>query len=238
MLTVYGWMVSSLHATIIVSIRTHEGITVGADSRAVYRDLSSVDTACKINTHRDMVAAWSGRSAPGRGFDLSVITQQILEKGDLPLIERVDEFRRIALVKVGILVREAKTTEPERYRDWVSGDRVFCEVLFAGFENAKPVMYMAQIKVNPDATVNPALLRSVDTFQATEREVWPQGESMAVNEFLRRNPKAWVSTPTLPLVKLLMQIAQQAKPQTVGGPFAIVTVGADGVSWIQRGSCK
>jgi hypothetical protein len=170
-------------------------------------------------------------------LDLPEIARQVIRHDDLTLSAKLELFYQSALEKAKPMVDEVRATNRERYAEWLGG-RPVCEVIFAAVERRRPIMYLAGIGVSSGAEVRRETTReSVKDF-ADERDVWPQGEAIAVNDFMLRPRVTWMKDPPLSVVKQLIGIAVEAKPAEVGGPYSIVRLTREGVVWIENGSCS
>ncbi|GEM_PF-7007160 len=240
-ITVFILVAYPCRATTIVAVHTRGQVLLAADGQITYYVGNKTWTGkgCKIiRTSNCAFAARGVLLQTAAHFNLQNLGQQACQSSaNLPDV--VANFAKIARDPILKGLGAVRADEPKSYRRNV-WNQAAIEVVFAGYDrNRQPTAIIKRYQVNasnqveepPAETVgiNPSFKKAIAVAYA--------GEYAAIQSFLTANP-TWIDvTPPLEIARKLLQLEIHSKARGVGKPIAILRIGTDGISWIDRGAC-
>jgi len=190
---------------------------------------------CKIRQVGDVFFAIGGHIREElTGFDaVKIATEALRNSGNAAA--KVKAFEQNILLPLTELVRMVKSTNPA-YFDKSLRDKPVLQVAFFGNEQQSLYLYVRSYK----ATV----YNSVDVIVELENNtdctdcVRALGENDAIEDFINKNPK-YRPASSVELVRKLVQVEIEQRPEYVGPPIDIVRLDTNGANWVDvKPECK
>jgi hypothetical protein len=123
-----------------------------------------------------------------------------------------------------------------RYFEKEVANRPALEIVFFGWENSAPVLYLQYftVRVAPDGSFTILARQKNCPGDCPGGVVYTAlGHHDAIDEQLKRVPHYW-RRGTVTSVRELIELEARAKPQFVGGAIDIIRLTASGPKWLQR----
>jgi hypothetical protein len=237
-----GIQAPPLSATTIVLVRSRSELFVGADSKRVRDGTQEVriDTGCKITRdNHGAVAAARVTAESSLGFDVHALAARALSQSPI-LRGRVSAFTEIAkapIAEVAVKLHQRPDTD-KLYRD-----KVFLEVVFAGFENKVSTLIHLWYgySIGPQGVQVASAERSCPPCAGGDARgymVLTLGETSAVKREVPKGP-AWKSTMVPRRIQALLELQAAETPSAVGPPFNILHITKRGSRWVEGGdNCR
>jgi hypothetical protein len=233
---------SSLSATTIVLVRSRSELFVGADSKRVRDGTQDVriDTGCKITRdNHGAVAAARVTAESSLGFDVHALAAKALTQSPL-LRGRVSAFIEIAKAPIAE-VADKLHQRPDT--DKLYRDKVFLEVVFAGFENKVSTLIHLWYgySIGPRGVQVASAERACPPCAGGDARgytVLTLGENSVVTREVPKGP-AWKSNMVPRRIQELLELQAAETPSTVGPPFNILHITKRGSRWVEGGdNCR
>jgi hypothetical protein len=230
---------TSVKATTIVVARTANEIVIGADSKvtdAYGNDLNK--RACKIRQLGNLFIAIEGLEIDRQtGFSVPEIANKaFLFKSPAPAAEKLSLLMGFLVSELLTELSHLKVHEPQTYFKKIEGGQLFLRIAVAGFENARPLVFVRSFRAlqyNPGqigvAVIPDDCLADCKGTVATRF----LGESDAIEGLPEETPDFWKAGLN-DGVRRLIETEIAARSEYVGPPIDIVRITAKGADWIQR----
>lgn len=217
-------------ATFIAIIIYQGVITIGADSKAAlnYNQSSVSYNACKI-----MQTGFTVYSATGTFADfLMKYAKKGLENtgtvlNSFPVTEASKELEKMLF---------ANKDQP--YIKKILNQK-FANLVYLWYQNSAPRIVVTEFSNSLDKSQHIHVEAKSTVFPIYPPETkfkLTLGDNEAASKFLK-SPEVVNNSP-IAAIKFLMRIQSEATPLSVGYPLAIAELRNNGLSWIEKGTCK
>lgn len=156
----FGYVNNARCQTTIVGIRTADAITIGADSKSVLGD-GSTATRCKIVQVRDAFSTFAGVPViPELNFDARDIVRNSF-KTNGTIADKVRALERVLEPRLSQVVEQVRVLNVTKFNEWYGvGDHMALQVMIAGTEDGKLVLYSREYTVSTPAEL-PVVIKPI-----------------------------------------------------------------------------
>jgi len=231
-----------LHGSTIVAVRTPRDIYIGADSKVVDGEgAPSGSGACKIHVANDVVFAQAGwfilGGGRGREVNFVEVTRRALLGGG-SVGARVGAFEKAAIPRLREGALALRKDDPGFFAKEVEGKAVV-QVVFAAREG--PALLLVQeyftvrarggsLEIEATRHECPGDCGPDEIAEAILGARDALGPALAAKPYKKDIPSG---------IESLIRIESEAAPGQVGGPTAVLHIGADGrLEWLEPGLCQ
>lgn len=227
----------STNATTIVAVKTKQEIIIGADSKLTDTYGNTVnEQACKIIQSGNMVFAAEGFIRNKQtGFGIyKIIGQALKQPAKISLTDKVNFVSGVVVSELLKELPKLRKQNADTYRSKIEG-KVFLSLLFAGFENGKPLMFVRQFRLAMSRQQIGISVLPDDCMEDCNREFETRflGEKEAIESLPEDTPNFW-GKGAAEGIRLLIETEIQSRNEYVGPPIDIVRLNNKRVEWIQR----
>ena len=230
-------------ATSIVAYVSPSEVLIAADSKVYGTDMKRTVffEECKIRLAGKFVYASAGLAVyPKLRFNVwEIVSKALQDKRTLreATLASTDALKA-AVVPV---LEKMKRDEPDMFKAQIlKGDGEFLQIIFAGLEGGKPVMYARGLQVVFDS--NQKILIRVNNASCDENCVEGEtnwfflGEADAIDRFMKHNEGKITFNDVAEAIKYLVQleIDDPEASKKVGAPIDVIRVSARGIEWVQK----
>jgi hypothetical protein len=224
--------------TTVVAVRSKRVVTIGADSRMIGTDGSTLPLACKLGTVNDVVWGYARLTSSTQwGYSLAEIARDTMA-----LPGSMSDRLRIFEARVTAAVLPILKAEKSGYQEWFAERREgvpAVQIVFGAFEGGTVNLYAREFiaHASRDESITLKVVRT-DHKGDSSKAAWvslghpintahevSSHPDLATEDFSRR-------------IRLLIEVEAEEHPDDVGGPTSIVQLNARGVNWIDRGLCN
>jgi hypothetical protein len=225
------------NATTIVVARTSTEIVIGADSKVTdtYGNVVN-NSACKIQQVGSLFIALEGLLRDKKtGFNAPDIARRALQlKPDASTAEKVDILTGFLTSALFEELNQVKINSPQEFRTKLEG-QTFLRIVIAGFEGARPVIFLRQFRTAFLARNIGVVVIPDDCLKDCNGEVVTRfvGETDAI-EGLPDDTEDFWKGGLAQGVRRLIEIEIGARSEYVGAPIDILRISARGAKWVQK----
>lgn len=226
---------TSLDATTLAVIRTHNQVIIAGDSLLVwYGGDRRPQLTCKLDAHNDVVFAMAGLVvSPENDFDVQQLMHMVLNTPGT-LEERTAVLERLVQGRLLGTLTRIQMELPNLFAKQLASGFVL-NVTLAAVRDGVAYLEMRDFyaEVAPDQSVRLRVNRvSCPRECPRPTEVFGVGETAAMMKYLGALPELPDALPALAEQMVQLEIAD--RPALVGPPVDIVRARATGIEWLHR----